>query len=86
MAGDCGGGEVALRIALAAEVEVVVPGPKKATPVKVTLDPPDRMLQHIAHLAGLEVTKARKYKLVPLLGPSAVQRDCVKMGIQPHVG
>ena len=52
----------------------------------LALDPPDRVLQHIAHLAGLQVSKARKDQLVPLLGPSAVQRDRVKMGIQPHVG
>jgi hypothetical protein len=34
LARDRGGGEVALGIALAAEVEVVVPVPKEATPVK----------------------------------------------------
>jgi len=43
------------------------------------------MLQHIAHLADLEVTKARKAKLVPLLGPSAVQSDGVQVRVEPHV-
>ncbi len=52
----------------------------------MSLDAPDRVLQHIAHLAGLQMSKARKYKLVPLLVPSAVQRDRVEMWIQPHVG
>ena len=80
LTGDRGGGEVALGIAFAAQVEVIVPGSKEATPVKVTLDPPDRMFQHIAHLAGLQMSEARKGKLVALLIPSAVQRDCVKMG------
>ena len=60
LAGDRGGGEVAFGIAVAAQVEVVIPGPKKATPVKVPLDPPERLLQHIAHLAGLQMSKARK--------------------------
>ena len=60
LAGDRGGGEVALGIALAAQVEVIFPGSKEATAVEVTLDPPDRVLQHIAHLAGLEMSKARK--------------------------
>lgn len=58
MAGDRGGGEVALGVALAAEVEVVIPGPQKATAVKVPLDPSDHILQHNAHLAGLEMSKA----------------------------
>jgi hypothetical protein len=44
-----------------AEVEVVVPGPKEATPVKVPLDSPDGMLQHISHLAGLQMSKGRAY-------------------------
>jgi hypothetical protein len=86
LAGDRGGGEAALGVALAAEVEVVVPAPEEATPVKVTLDPPDRLLQDIAHLAGLQMSKARKDQLVPLLGPGAVQSDRVEMWIEPHVG
>ena len=86
MTGDRGGGEVALGVALAAQVEVVIPSPKEATAVKVPLDPPDRMLQHLTHLAGLEVSKARKDQLVPLLGPSAVQRDRVQMWVQAQVG
>jgi len=53
-AGDRGGGEVALGVALAAQVEVIVLGAEEATPVKVRLDPSDRMLQHIPHLAGLQ--------------------------------
>jgi hypothetical protein len=73
LAGDRGGGEVALGIAVAAEVEVVVPGPKKAAAVEVSLDPPDRTLQHIAHLAGLQVSKARKGKLAPSLMPGAIK-------------
>jgi hypothetical protein len=60
LAGDRGGGEVALGIALATEVEVVFPSSKEATPVEMALDPTDRVLQHIAHLAGLEMSKARK--------------------------
>jgi hypothetical protein len=58
LAGDRGGCEVALGVALAAKVEVVVPAPKEATPFKVTLDPPNRTLQHLAHLAGLEMSEA----------------------------
>ena len=46
--------------------------------MKVPRDPLDRMLQHIAHLAGLQMSKARKDQLVPLLGPGAVQRDRVQ--------
>ena len=57
MARDGGGDEVALGIALAAQVEVIVPGPKEAAAAKVPLDPPDRMLQHIAHLAGLQMPR-----------------------------
>ena len=86
MTGDRGGGEVALGIALAAQVEVVIPAPKESTAVKVPLDPPDRMLQHLTHLAGLQVSKARKDQLVPLLRPSAVQRDRVQMWVQAQVG
>jgi len=86
LAGDRGGGEVALRIALATQVEVIIPGPQEATPVKVTLDPSHRMLQHLAHLAGLQVSKAPKDQPVSLLGPGTVQSDRVQMGIQPHVG
>lgn len=37
-------------------------------------------------LYRLQMSKPRKEELVPLFGPSAVQRDCVKMWIQPHVG
>ena len=59
--GHRGGGEVALWIAFAAQVEVILPGPKKAAAVEVSLDPPDRMLQHIAHLAGLQMTQAARY-------------------------
>ena len=33
---------------------------KKATAVEVPLDSPDGVLQHIAHLAGLQMSKARK--------------------------
>ena len=78
-----GGGEVALGIAFAAQVEVILLGPEEATLVKVPLDPSDGILQHIAHLAGLQMSKARKEKLVPLLGPSAVQRDRVQMWNDP---
>ena len=56
LARDRGGGEVALRIALAAQVEVIAPCPKEGTPVKVPLDPSHRTLQHITHLAGLEMS------------------------------
>ena len=86
MTGDRGGGEVALGIALAAQVEVVISVPKESTAVKVPLDPPDRMLQHLTHLAGLQVSKACKDQLVPLLRPSAVQRDRVQMWVQAQVG
>ena len=40
--------------------------------MKVPLDPPDGMLQHIAHLAGLQMSKARKGKLAPLLMPASM--------------
>ena len=50
---NSGGGEVALGIAFAAEVKVILPGPQKAAAIKVPLDPADRTLQHLAHLAGL---------------------------------
>ncbi len=64
----------------------LVSGPKKATPVKVPLDPPDCVLQHIAYLAGLQVSKARKDQLVPLLMPGAIKGDGVEVRIEPHVG
>jgi len=76
-----GGGEVALGIALAAQVEVVPFGPKEATPVKVSLDPSDRMLQHIAHLAGLQMPKARKDRLAALLMPGAIKGDRLQMRV-----
>ena len=86
MAGDRGGGEVALGVALAAQVEVITPGPKEATPAEVLFDPDDRALQHIAHLAGLQMSKARKAKLAPLLVPGAIEGDRVQMWIEAHVG
>ena len=58
LAGDRGRGEVALGVALATQVKVIVSGPQKATSIKVPLDPPDRLLQHLAHLAGLEMSEA----------------------------
>jgi hypothetical protein len=58
VAGDRGGGEVALRIALAAQVEVVLSGPQKTAASNVPLDSPDHLLQHLAHLAGLEMSEA----------------------------
>ena len=81
-----GGCEVALEIALAAQVEVIPPGPKEATAVKMPLDPPDRTLQYIAHLAGLQMPKAGKDKLAALLVPSAVQNDCMQMRVEAQIG
>lgn len=60
MARHRGGVEVALGIAPAAQVEVIPPGPKQATPVKVTLNPPGRMLEHLAHLTGLQMSEAQE--------------------------
>jgi hypothetical protein len=86
LAGDRGGGEVALGIAFTAQLEVIVLASKKATAVEVPHDSSDGVLQHLAHLAGLQMSEARKNEIAPLLGPSAVQRERVKMWIQPHVG
>ena len=86
MTRDRGGGEFALGIALAAQVKVVVPGPKETAAVEVSLDPSDRMLQHIAHLAGLQMSEARKNEITPLLMPGAIKGDRVEMGVEPHVG
>lgn len=57
-------------------LDVIVLASKKATAVEVSLDPPDRMLQHIACLARLQTPNARKDHLVPLLGPSAGFPGC----------
>jgi len=74
--GDRGGGEVALWIALAAQVEVIFLGPKEATPAKVSLDPPDRTLQHIAHFAGLQMSKARKERAAWPRATSSLPFSC----------
>ena len=58
--GHRGGGEVALWITLATQIKIILPGPKEATPAEVLFDPDDRALQHIARLAGLQMSKACK--------------------------
>jgi hypothetical protein len=73
LAGDRRGGEVAFGIAVAAQVEVIVPGSKEATAVEMSLDPAHRTLQHIAHFAGLQMSKARKDQLVPAPVPGAIK-------------
>ena len=77
---------MALGIALAAQIEVILFGPQEAAAVKVSLDPPNHMLQHSANLAGLQVSETRKDQLIPLLGEGAVQSDRVQMWIEAHVG
>ena len=85
LARDRGRGEVALGIALAAQVEVIVLGPKEATPAKMSFDPEDRILQHIAHFTGFQMSKARKYKLVPVLVPGAIQSDRMEMRVETQI-
>ena len=45
------------------------------------LDPSDRTLQHIAHLVGPQMSKAREEKVAPLLVPGAIQGDRVQMRV-----
>lgn len=54
--------------------------------MKVPRDPPDGMLQHIADVGGLQMSKAREDKLVPLLVPGAVQSDRVQMRVEAQIG
>ncbi len=61
-------------------------GPKEATPAEVFFDPPDRPLQHITHFAGPQMSKARKYKVAPLLVPRAIKCDCMEMRIETQIG
>jgi len=68
-------------IAPAAQVEVILSGSRKATAVEVSLDSPDGPFQHIAHLAGLEMSEACEDQLVSLLGPGPVQSDRVEMWV-----
>ena len=53
--------------------------------MKVPLDPSGRTLQHIAHLASLQMSKAPKDKLVALLLPGAIQSDRMEMRVETQV-
>jgi len=52
----------------------------------VLLDTPDRVLEHIADLARLEMPETPEDELVLLLVPGAVQKDGVDVRIEPQVG
>jgi len=50
------------------------------------LDTPNGSLQHIAHFAGLQMSKAREDKLVPLLVPRAIECDRMEMRVETQIG
>ena len=55
LAGNGGGGEIALQVALARPLGVILVDREQAAAAKMPLDPPDRALEHFAHLARLEM-------------------------------
>ena len=80
---DGGGGEVALGIgvALAVRAGAVVLG-QEAAAAKLFLHEPDRTLQHLAHLAALQVAERLPDEIGALLVVGAIESDQVQMRVE----
>ena len=52
------------------------------TPAKVPLDAPEGALEHIAHLAALQMPEPLPAKLGALLVPGAIEDDHVQMRVE----
>jgi hypothetical protein len=79
LARDCRRGKVALGVALAPRLALVLKGPELAAPAKVPFDAPDQALEHLAHIAGLEVPEPLPGEFAALLVPGAIESDQVQL-------
>ena len=54
--------------------------------MKVPFDPPERTFQHIAHLARLQMSKAREDEVAALLVPGAISCNRMEMRVETQIG